>query len=174
MAVISPIQPTSALNIQPSTPIDHLDKNTPAATPTDQQDAKSTTASPYVAPAPASVEPASLTEPLSIKKEAIPMNSSSNVNNVSTSSSGTAASGNNVSSTSSSANNSSGNSSNSSNTNPTPDIKNIIALLKRPSLTSRDYENIVDDDYMPHQLLYDYSTLDAWYKLFFLLKLELI
>lgn len=34
--------------------------------------------------------------------------------------------------------------------------------LKRPSLSSKDYENITDEDYVPHQLLYDYSTWDAW------------
>ena len=35
--------------------------------------------------------------------------------------------------------------------------------LKRPSLSSKDYENITDEDYVPHQLLYDYSTWDAWW-----------
>lgn len=34
--------------------------------------------------------------------------------------------------------------------------------LKRPILCTRDYENIVDDDYVTHQLLYDYSTWEAW------------
>lgn len=37
-----------------------------------------------------------------------------------------------------------------------------INLLKRPALSSRDYENMHDDDYVPHQSLYDYSTWDAW------------
>lgn len=38
----------------------------------------------------------------------------------------------------------------------------IVSLLKRPALSSRDYENIVDDDYKPRQLLYDYTVWDAW------------
>lgn len=37
-----------------------------------------------------------------------------------------------------------------------------INLLKRPALSTRDYENMHDDDYVPHQSLYDYSTWDAW------------
>lgn len=37
-----------------------------------------------------------------------------------------------------------------------------VNLLKRPALSSRDYENMHDDDYVPHQSLYDYSTWDAW------------
>lgn len=39
---------------------------------------------------------------------------------------------------------------------------NAAALLRRPTLMSRDYENIIDDDLEPHQLLYDYSSYDAW------------
>lgn len=36
-------------------------------------------------------------------------------------------------------------------------------LLKRPTLMSHDYENIIDDDdAAPNQLLYDYSSCDAW------------
>jgi hypothetical protein len=34
--------------------------------------------------------------------------------------------------------------------------------LKRPILCTRDYENIVDDDYVTHEKLYDYSTWEAW------------
>lgn len=41
----------------------------------------------------------------------------------------------------------------------------IVSLLKRPVLSSKDYEAIVDDDYNPRQLLYDYSSWDAWMNL---------
>ena len=35
-------------------------------------------------------------------------------------------------------------------------------LLKRPTLVSHDYENIVEDELEPHHLLYDFSTADTW------------
>lgn len=156
--MISPIPPPS--NNQPSTPIEHLDKNTPAATPTDPQESKSTTASPYVAPAPLSVEPPptnnannsnngnNATDQVKIKSEPnIQTNATTNMNN--SNGDGTSVSGN--------ANANSGN-----NSTMNSDLKNILSLMKRPILSSRDYENIIDDDYMPHQLLYDYSTWDAW------------
>lgn len=41
-----------------------------------------------------------------------------------------------------------------------PELKNILKLLKRPMLGSR--ESFVDEDVVPQQLLYDYSTWDAW------------
>uniref|UniRef100_A0A0A1X3M8 Mediator of RNA polymerase II transcription subunit 13 n=2 Tax=Zeugodacus cucurbitae TaxID=28588 RepID=A0A0A1X3M8_ZEUCU len=58
LSTMSPRAPPSVPNLQqPPTPIDHLlDKNTPAPTPTDQHDNKSSTTSPYVRPTP-SVEP---------------------------------------------------------------------------------------------------------------------
>lgn len=61
---MSPRAPTSVSNLQPSPmPLDHLlDKNTPAPTPTDQHDSKSMTASPYIHPAPLSVEQPTLME----------------------------------------------------------------------------------------------------------------
>lgn len=37
-----------------------------------------------------------------------------------------------------------------------------FAQLQRPTLKSPDYENIVEDALEPHQLLYDYSSCDAW------------
>lgn len=161
--VISPVPPPS--NIQPSTPIEHLDKNTPAPTPTDPQESKSTTASPYVAPAPLSVEPPptnnannnsssngnNATDQVKIKSESnIQTNATTNMNN--SNSDGTSVGG------SVNTNTNSGSANNSLNS----DLKNILSVMKRPILTSRDYENIIDDDYMPHQLLYDYSTWDAW------------
>lgn len=39
---------------------------------------------------------------------------------------------------------------------------NIVSTLKRPVLCSRDYENMIDDEFLPRQRLYDYSTLTAW------------
>lgn len=50
----------------------------------------------------------------------------------------------------------------SANSSINMETKNFLTLLKRPLLASRDYENIIDDDYLPNQLLYDYSTLEAW------------
>lgn len=167
MAVISPIPPTSASNLQPSTPIDSMDKsNTPAATPTDQQDSKSTTASPYVMPAPPSVEapPTALLEQLKVRSEPGTSgcssgnssgNSSSSSSSSNTSITAHAGVGNVSNATGAATNNTSANASN-------VDIKNILALLKRPALVSRDYENIVEDDNTPQKLLYDYSTWDAW------------
>lgn len=38
------------------------------------------------------------------------------------------------------------------------------AYLKRPALVTQDCENISDDDSSPNQVLYDYSTWDAWYE----------
>jgi hypothetical protein len=35
--------------------------------------------------------------------------------------------------------------------------------LKRPALATQDCENFTDDDYSVNQILYDYSTWDAWY-----------
>lgn len=178
--MISPIPPPS--NIQPSTPIEHLDKNTPAATPTDPQDSKST-ASPYVTPAPLSVEPPPTNNPNNTNN-----NSSNGSSNSSSSSSNGNSSGatdqakikgeqniqtnanatanvNNSDGTSASgiaSNNSNNVNVNSGNGTMNADLKNILSMMKRPILSSRDYENIIDDDYMPHQLLYDYSTWDAW------------
>lgn len=36
-------------------------------------------------------------------------------------------------------------------------------LLKRPALMIQDCENNMDEDFTSNQLLYDYSTWDAWY-----------
>lgn len=52
------------------------------------------------------------------------------------------------------------------NSNVSSGIHNVnssnIVSLKRPSLISKDYENIIDDDLEPQQLLYDYTMWDAW------------
>lgn len=41
---------------------------------------------------------------------------------------------------------------------------NNLRLLKRPTLCGarEHFTGEMDDDYMPQQLLYDYSTWDAW------------
>lgn len=39
-------------------------------------------------------------------------------------------------------------------------------LLKRPALMIQDCENNTDEDFSSNQLLYDYSTWDAWYESF--------
>lgn len=36
-------------------------------------------------------------------------------------------------------------------------------LLKRPALVTQDCENVTDEDCTVNQILYDYSTWDAWY-----------
>lgn len=184
MAVISPIQPHSVSNMQPMTPLDGnslLDKSTPAATPTgnDQHDSKSTAASPYVMPAPPSVEPPppTLLEQLKIKSEpgartsSIAGNGNGSGGGGGGGSSSGSSSGNSSSSCSSSNNsltpnaNSAGNNGGVSGSGTTcapvnPELKNILKLLKRPMLGSR--ESFVDEDVVPQQLLYDYSTWDAW------------
>lgn len=177
MAVISPIQPNSVSNMQPTTPLDGnslLDKSTPAATPTgiDQHDSKSTAASPYVMPAPPSVEPPppTLLEQLKMKSEpGVRSNNSIAGGNGSGGGSSSGSSSGNSSSSSSSSNNSltpnarsaaGGGSGGTTNAPVNPELKNIMKLLKRPMLGSR--ENIVDDDFVPQQLLYDYSTWEAW------------
>lgn len=37
--------------------------------------------------------------------------------------------------------------------------------LKRPVLSTRDYESILQEEEQPSHLLYDYSSLEAWYVL---------
>ncbi|KAJ6642585.1 Mediator of RNA polymerase II transcription subunit 13 [Pseudolycoriella hygida] len=156
--VISPIPPPS--NNQPSTPVEHLDKNTPVTTPTDQQDSKSTTASPCVAPTCLTVEPpptnnannngSNASDQVKIKSEPniqSSENATANMNNINSD-------GKSVSCNNSASANCVG--------AVKPGLRNILSLLKRPTLSSRDYENVIDDDFMPHQLLYDYSTWDAW------------
>lgn len=162
MPIISPIQPTSALNILPSTPVEHMmEKNTPAATPTDQQDSKSNNASPFMSAAPSSVEPPSSVE---VKKEVM-------VNTPAGCGSGSHGNGSNGSINSRTSNmnanadtcNGMGTSASTSAVNNiSSEMKHILSLLKRPMLASRDYEDIVDDDSTSRQLLYDYSTLEAW------------
>lgn len=183
MAVISPIPPTSASNLQPSTPNDSMDKtNTPAATPTgDHQDSKSTTASPYVMPAPPSVEapPTALLEQLKVRSEPATSGCSSG-NSSGNSSSSSSSSNTSIAANTCGIGGSSTSGNNSTNTNSTTasasnvDNKNYLALMKRPALQSRDYENIVDDDSMPQRLLYDYSTWDAWLVYIYIFKCPII
>lgn len=39
----------------------------------------------------------------------------------------------------------------------------VVNLLKRPVLSSKDYESALLEEEVHSQLLYDYSTLDAWW-----------
>lgn len=39
--------------------------------------------------------------------------------------------------------------------------------LKRPILSSKEYESVLKEEDQPSHLLYDYSTLDAWLVLCF-------
>lgn len=143
--------------------MEHIDKNTPAPTPTDQHDCKSTTASPYpqIGGAPSVEPPAIQSEQLNnkIKSETTTTGGQSetkctvNNQNQSATSAGGAPPTNNTNliinpSTSKSVTNSSNHS--------------LISHLKRPVLASNDYENIIDDDCLSQQLLYDYSMWDAW------------
>lgn len=147
--------------------MEHVDKNTPAPTPTDQHDSKSTTASPYpqTGGAPSVEPPVIQSEQINIKIKSEPgqsekcdgvnsqnQSSGSGNNNVSGSATNNTNLNLNNPSTSKSGNNNSSGSSSS----------NLISHLKRPVLTSNDYENIIDDDCLSQQLLYDYSMWDAW------------
>lgn len=42
--------------------------------------------------------------------------------------------------------------------------------LKRPALVIQDCENLTDDDCSVNQVLYDYSTWDAWYAIIYSLN----
>lgn len=149
--------------------MEHIDKNTPAPTPTDQHDCKSTTASPYpqIGGAPSVEPPAQPSEQINNKiksetttaggqSEKCSVNSQNNNQSVSGSVSGVGGSAvgppTNVTNVNPSTSKSGNNSSNHS----------LISHLKRPVLASNDYENIIDDDCLSQQLLYDYSMWDAW------------
>lgn len=81
------------------------------------------------------------------------INSNSSINNVN--SSGVNSSGiNNV--------NSSGNCGQQQ-LQSTNNLNQFMALLKRPQLmNSQDYQQYADDDFMSHQMLYDYTSCEAW------------
>lgn len=156
--IISPIQPTS--NIMPSTPNEHLDKNTPAATPTDQQDSKSNNASP-----PASIEAPGSVEQISKQRAetmvSTPGDCGNRGNNVDNGNTGANFKSSGLN-TSTDTCNGSNITSNVNNNGISNEMKQILSLLKRPSLISRDYEDGLDDDTSSRHLLYDYSTMDAW------------
>lgn len=146
----------------PATPIEHLDKNTPAPTPTDQQDSKSNNASPFIA-APASVEaPQSIEQVTKQRMETMAMTPGDcgNGNNV-----GGATNvkpvGFNIATDTCNANGTTPAASNTSN-GLSNDMKHRLSSLKRPALISRDYETYLEDDAGPRDMLYDYSSVDAW------------
>lgn len=162
MPIISPIQPTSAHNMMPATPIEHIDKNTPAPTPTDQTDSKSNNASPFMSAAPASVEaPLSVEQATKQRLEttvATPGDADSNAGGT-----GGHAKSSSLNTSSDTCNANGGAAPMSAVNNISNELKQILSLLKRPTLTSRDYEDIeLEDDGLSRNTLYDYSTLDAW------------
>ncbi|XP_037905522.1 mediator of RNA polymerase II transcription subunit 13 isoform X2 [Hermetia illucens] len=142
----SPRPPTSVPTIQPLTPIDHLDKNTPAPTPTDQHDNKSVTASPYIQQNP-SVEPPQSAEGISCPDSVGPVKK---VEPTSVASSGNDHRPNNGMGTMA---------------NNTAAMNNFMALLKRPRLQINEYENCADEETTSHPLLYNFSKMEAWMNL---------
>lgn len=49
------------------------------------------------------------------------------------------------------------------NNNVQPSPSNSIPVLKRPVLTWKEHENVfLEEEHQPSDLLYDYSTLEAW------------
>lgn len=169
------------MSVQPTTPslVDQLDKNTPAATPTDQHEMTNSNKcvppeSPYTQANLSSIEPpAQLLSTQSVLTPN-PSSSSSNTNNNGNNNSG-------MTTNTSSGGNLIGNdissplmkvdkikheetftrSEHDLNSIPTTST-NIVQILKRPSLASKDYENLSEDYYSPKQLLYDYSSWEAW------------
>ncbi|XP_058465174.1 mediator of RNA polymerase II transcription subunit 13 isoform X2 [Malaya genurostris] len=216
LITMSPHPPTSnnPRSVQPGTPcLDHLDKNTPAPTPTDQHDSKSITASPYNTPShPGGVM--SVEAPFSQQSQQqqhqqqqqqqqhqqqhqqLQQQQQSSQQLVS----------NNLSSTSSSSSGGTTNSSpgnlpshgmmgmrlksegalgimgdaimlgtspsiysslnpivNQNQINKKEAMLQILQSLKRPSLSSRDYEGMLGEESpSTSHLLYDYSAIDAW------------
>lgn len=140
-----------------------MDKNTPAPTPTDQHDIKSIS-SPYGhnVGGISSVEPPTSTQSLQQQLKSSTQLITNTLSNLSSTMANDQKhlikkiepinSNNSLSN-----NNSVINSKNNSNNN----VNNLITLLKRPILSSKDYEHLADDDY-PRQTLYDYTTLNAW------------
>lgn len=144
----------------PLTPsLENADKNTPAPTPTDQHDCR-VPESPYtqtnivnsVEPPPNILSSQSTSEQTSTGTINGPTNNNggNNNNSLNTSTPKSEPIGDRLTTAPGPS------SSDQSTTNTT------ASLLKRPVLSSRDYENIEDCDYNPQQLLYDYSTWEAW------------
>lgn len=179
------------MSVQPTTPslVDQLDKNTPAPTPTDQHEMTNSNKcvppeSPYTQANLSSIEPpAQLLSTQSVLTPN-PSSSSSNTNNNNNSSN---INGNNSSGSGMTTNTNSGNLIGNDISSPlmklekikleetfirnehdpssiptTSTFNNVVHILKRPSLASKDYENLSEDYYNPKQLLYDYSSWEAW------------
>ncbi|XP_063699092.1 mediator of RNA polymerase II transcription subunit 13 isoform X2 [Culicoides brevitarsis] len=154
------------MSVQPTTPSlqEQLDKNTPAATPTDQLTPKCVPPeSPYTQTNLSSIEPP---QQLLSTSSATP-NPSTGSNN----------GGNPAGMTPTSTSGASGvetpgklleNVKMEAGSGPysqRPDSPKpciSMSLLKRPVLSSRDYETLSDDYTKPRQLLYDYSSWEAW------------
>lgn len=43
-----------------------------------------------------------------------------------------------------------------------PNVGSVPPVLKKPMLSSKEYETALEEDEQTLDLLYDYSTLDAW------------
>lgn len=141
--------------------MEHIDKNTPAPTPTDQHDSKSTTASPYPQTGGApSVEPPVIQSEQIINKIKSEQGQSDkcSVNSQTNQSGSVSGSQNTTTNNTNLIINPSTSKSGQINLNN----HSLISSLKRPVLSSNDYENIIDDDCSSQQLLYDYSMWDAW------------
>lgn len=139
--------------------MEHIDKNTPAPTPTDQHDSKSTTASPYpqIGGAPSVEPPVIQSEQINNKIKSEQIGQSEKCVNSQNQSGSVSGSGNQTNPTNLNINPSTSKSVNNNSSN-----HSLISSLKRPVLSSNDYENIIDDDCLSQQLLYDYSMWDAW------------
>ncbi|XP_055536254.1 mediator of RNA polymerase II transcription subunit 13 isoform X2 [Wyeomyia smithii] len=220
LITMSPHPPASnnPRSVQPGTPcLDHLDKNTPAPTPTDQHESKSVNASPYHTPshpggvlsveAPASQQSQQQhqqhqqqqqqqqqqhqqQQQQQLQQSAQQLAVSNNLSSTSSSSSGgtTNSSPNNLPNhgmmmgmrlksegalgicgdsmmlgTSPSIYSSLNPLTNQTQMNKRHALLQILQSLKRPSLSSRDYEGMTGEESpSTSQLLYDYSAIDAW------------
>lgn len=162
------------MSVQPTTPSlqEQLDKNTPAATPTDQHTPKCVPPeSPYTQTNLSSIEPPQ--QLLSTTTALTPNpstgstnNNSNNNNNNSMSGNPSSAGGGEVLTPGKLLENikmESGSGPYSARPDsPKPCTSTMVSLLKRPVLSSRDYENVSDDYTNPRQLLYEYGMWDAW------------
>lgn len=162
------------MSVQPTTPSlqEQLDKNTPAATPTDQHTPKCVPPeSPYTQTNLSSIEPpqqllSSSTTTLTPNPAMGSTNAGNNNSGNVTEKVSSVLSGTDVSTPKPLENIKMESGSGPYSTrpdSPKPITSTIISLLKRPVLTSRDYE-MMSDDYnsASRQLLYDYASWDAW------------
>lgn len=133
--------------MMPATPTEHVEKNTQAQMPNDQQDNKSNTTSPFMSNSvetPMSNENVAKQEPIQGGSDSY--NVLNNENTATSKSTELNTSADTTSAVSTISN----------------EMKQILSLLKRPTLMSHDYEETIEDDSSSKVLLYDYSTMEAW------------